>query len=75
MPLQSAVTLQGAAVRVLFALWSLAAGAATRCMLQGAAVRELLWILFAGAAAGSLRGVWSAVWILELHGAAAGCRT
>ena len=42
------VPLQGACVRMLFALWSLVAGAAAGCYCQGAAVRvvcalELGW--------------------------------
>ena len=69
---RSKVPLQGAAVRVLFALWSLVAGAAAWVLLQGAAVRMLfalwsfvgarvsLWSLVAGATAGCcLRtGAW-----------------
>ena len=48
------VLLQGACVRVLFALWNLLAGAAAGCYCQGAAIRVpcLLWSLVAGAAAG-----------------------
>ena len=46
--------LQGACIRVLFALWSLVAGAAAGCYCRGAAIRALclLWGLTAGAAAG-----------------------